>query len=93
MPALLFTIGSWLLTNFASKVLLGAGVAIVSAAIINGIISSYINKAISASSSIDPTYLGLLAISGIDDGISIVIGCLVARATIVASSLSFKKTM
>lgn len=91
MPAILFTIGSWLLTNFAQKVLLGAGVAIVSSAIINTILSSFIQKAITASSSIDPTYLGLLAISGLDQAISIIIGALVARATIVASSIGFKK--
>ena len=91
MPAILFNIGSWLLTNFAQKVLLGAGVAIVSSAIINTILTSFIQKAISASSSVDPTYLGLLAISGIDQAISIIIGALVARATIVASSMGFKK--
>ena len=40
---------------------------------------------------VDPTYLGLLSISGIDQAISIIIGALVARATIVASSMSLKK--
>ncbi|MFW2098634.1 DUF2523 family protein [Acinetobacter sp. ULE_I057] len=91
MPALLFHIGSWLLSNFAKKVLFGAGVAIVSSAIINGILSKFIQKAIDASSNVDPTYLGLLSISGIDQAISIIIGALVARATIVASSMSLKK--
>ena len=91
MPAFLFTLSSWILTNFAAKVLLGAGVAIVSSAIVNTIITTYINKAINAASSVDPTYIGLLAISGLDQAISIVIGALVARATIVASSISLKK--
>jgi hypothetical protein len=91
MGKILFTIGSWLLSNFAKKVLLGAGVAIVSSAVINTILSSFINKAINASSSIDQTYLGLLSISGLDQAISIIIGALVARATIVASSMSIKK--
>lgn len=91
MPQLLFALGAWLLSNFAKKVLLGAGVAIVSSAIINTVLTSFINKAINASSNVNPTYLGLLAISGLDVAISIVIGALVARATIVASSLSFKK--
>lgn len=91
MPKLLFMFGAWLLSNFAKKVLLGAGVAIVSSAIINTILTGFINKAINASNSVNPTYLGLLAISGLDVAISIVVGALVARATIVASSLSFKK--
>lgn len=87
----LFALGSWLLTNFARQVLLGAGVALVSSAIINGILSSFIQKAINASSNVDPTYLGLLSISGLDQAISIIIGALVARATIVASTMSIKK--
>lgn len=91
MGKLLFSIGSWLLSNFAKKVLLGAGVAILSSAVINTILSSFINKAINASTNVDPTYLGLLSISGLDQAISIVIGALVARATIVASSVSLKK--
>ena len=87
----LFMLGSWLLSNFDKKVLLGAGVAIVSSAIIQTVLTSFINKAIGASSSIDHTYLGLLAISGLDQAISIVIGALIARATIVAAEMSFKK--
>jgi hypothetical protein len=71
--------------------LLGAGVAIVSSAVIQTVLTSFINKAIAASSSIDYTYLGLLAISGLDQAISIVIGALIARATIVATGMSFKK--
>lgn len=91
MGKLLFMFGSWLLTNFAQKVLLGAGVAIASTAIINTILTSFINKAINASSNVDQTYLGLLSISGLDQAISIIIGALIARATIVASAMTFKK--
>lgn len=91
MGKLLFAFGSWLLSDFARKVLLGAGVAIVSSAVINTILSSFIQKAINASSNVDPTYLGLLSISGLDDAISIIIGALIARATILASSVSLKR--
>lgn len=91
MPAILFAIGSWLLSNFAKKVLLGAGIAIFSTAVIQTVLTSFINKAINASSAIDPTYIGLLAISGLDKAISIIIGALIARATIVASEMGFKK--
>ena len=91
MKALLFGLTSWLLSNFAKKVLLGAGVTIVSGAVINIILTTYINKAISASNQIDSTYLGLLSISGLDHAISIIIGALIARATLLAANLSFKK--
>lgn len=91
MKAILFGLTSWLLSNFAKKVLIGAGVTIVSGAVINIILTTYINKAIVASSQIDSTYLGLLSISGLDHAISIIIGALIARATLLAANLSFKK--
>ena len=91
MKAILFGLRSWLLSNFAMKVLVGAGVTIVSGAVINIILTTYINKAISASNQIDSTYLGLLSISGLDHAISIIIGALIARATLLAANLSFKK--
>lgn len=91
MKAILFGLTSWLLSNFAKKVLLGAGVTIVSGAVINIILTTYINKAILASNQIDSTYLGLLSISGLDHAISIIIGALIARATLLAANLSFKK--
>lgn len=91
MKAILFSLTSWLLSNFAKKVLIGAGVTIVSGAVINIILTTYINKAISATNQIDSTYLGLLSISGLDHAISIIIGALIARATLLAANLSFKK--
>ena len=91
MKSILFGLTSWLLSNFAKKVLIGAGVTIVSGAVINIILTTYINKAISASNQIDSTYLGLLSISGLDHAISIIIGALIARATLLAANLSFKK--
>lgn len=91
MKAILFGLTSWLLSNFAKKVLIGAGVTIVSGAVINIILTTYINKAISATNQIDSSYLGLLSISGLDHAISIIIGALIARATLLAANLSFKK--
>lgn len=91
MKAILFGLTSWLLSNFAKKVLIGAGVTIVSGAVLNIVLTTYINKAIAASSQIDSTYLGLLSISGLDHAISIIIGALIARATLLAANLSFKK--
>ena len=91
MKAILFSLTSWLLSNFAKKVLLGAGVTVVSGAVINIVLTAYINKAISATNQIDNTYLGLLSISGLDHAISIIIGALVARATLLAANISFTK--
>lgn len=91
MKAILFGLTSWLLSNFAKKVLVGAGVTIVSGAVINIILTTYINKAISASNQIDSTYLGFPFQACLDHAISIIIGALIARATLLAANLSFKK--
>lgn len=91
MKALLFGLTSWLLSNFARKVLIGAGVTLISGAVFNIVLTTYINKAISASSQIDGTYLGLLSISGLDHAISIIVGALIARATLMAANISFTK--
>lgn len=88
---ILFSLGSWLLKNFAKKVLLGAGVALVSTAVIQTVLTGFINKAINASTAVDHTYLGLLAISGLDQAISIIIGALIARAAIVATQTTISK--
>lgn len=92
MKALLFGLTSWLLSNFAKKVLLGAGVTLITGAVINAILTAYINKALNATNQIDQTYLGLLSISGLDHAISIIIGALVARATLLAANISFTKS-
>lgn len=92
MKALLFGLTSWLLSNFAKKVLLGAGVTLITGAVINAILTAYINKALNATGQIDQTYLGLLSISGLDHAISIIIGALIARATILAANISFTKS-
>ncbi|MHA3890875.1 DUF2523 family protein [Acinetobacter sp. GXMZU3951] len=92
MKALLFGLTSWLLSNFAKKVLLGAGVTLITGAVINVILTAYINKALNATNQIDQTYLGLLSISGLDHAISIIIGALVARATLLAANISFTKS-
>lgn len=92
MKALLFGLTSWLLSNFAKKVLLGAGVTLITGAVINAILTAYINKALNATGQIDQTYLGLLSISGLDHAISIIIGALIARATLLAANISLTKS-
>lgn len=92
MQALLFALFSWILTEGFKKILIALGVSVVSSAVFNTILEQYINKAINAANSVDPTYLGLLHISGVDKGISIIMGALVARATLMAYSATITKT-
>lgn len=92
MKAILFSLTSWLLSNFAKKVLLGAGVSLVTGAVIETILNAYIGKAMAMSSQLNPSYLGLLSISGLDRAISIIIGALVARSAIMAAQVSFVKS-
>ncbi len=74
------------------KVLLGAGVSLVTGAVIETILNAYISKAMAMSSQLNPSYLGLLSISGLDKAISIIIGALVARSAIMAAQVSFVKS-
>lgn len=91
MKALLFSLFSWILTKGFKKILLGLGVTVLSSAVISTVLNSYISKAIAAASSTDHTYLGLLGISGVDKAISIIVGALIAKATLVAYNASFIK--
>lgn len=91
MKAIFFSLFSWILDKGFKKVLIALGVTVVSSAVISTVLNTYINKAITAAASTNHTYLGLLSISGVDKAISIIIGALIARATIVSMSASFIK--
>ena len=69
----------------------GAGLAIVSSQIILCIINVYINKAISEMSFGPSSAMAFLGLSGADVAISILIGALIARATMEAMNLGLKK--
>lgn len=91
MKALLFGLFSWVLEKGFKKILIALGVSVVASTVIQTILDQYIKNAVMSTQSIDGQYLGLLHISGVDRAISIIIGALVARATLMAYSATIVK--
>lgn len=91
MGAILYRIGQWLLGEAIGKALFGAGLGLVSSQIILTLINTYINKAIAGLSFGSSKIVMFLGLSGTDVAISVLVGALIARATIEASKIGLKK--
>jgi ABC-type cobalamin transport system permease subunit len=88
---LLYWVISFVLGSALKRILVGAGLAIASSQIILSIINVYINKALSGMSTGASSAMAFLGLSGADVAISILIGALIARATMEAMNLGLKK--
>ena len=87
----IYWIIGFVLGSALKRILVGAGLAIVSSQIILSIINVYINKAPSGMSTGASSAMAFLGLSGADVAISILIGALIARATMEAMNLGLKK--
>mgnify|MGYP000163758765 CR=1 FL=1 len=83
--------GRKILQMMAQVVAVGAGLALVSSQIILSIINVYINKALSGMSTGASSAMAFLGLSGADVAISILIGALIARASMEAMNIGLKK--
>ena len=92
MPRVLILIAGWLLESAIKKLLLGAGLAVVSMAVIQTYFDRYLQKAINQTGSMDNWILGLIALAKLDVCMSIIIGAVVARVAISSASLSLRKS-
>ena len=75
-----------------SRVLIGAGLGFGTSAFLITFVNYYINKAVTTMSGTSADVLGLVALSGSDKGLSIIIGALVCRVTIQSLSLKMVKS-
>lgn len=91
MGKILFTIGTYLLGSAVKRILIGAGLGLVSSQVILSIIDIYINKAMNNMSFGASTAIQFLGISGADVALSVLIGALITRATLEASKIGLKK--
>ena len=91
MGKLLFTVGTFLLGSAFKRLLIGAGLGLVSSQVILTLINTYITKAIDNMSFSASTAIQFLGLSGADVAISVLIGALIARATFEASQIGLKK--
>lgn len=91
MPRVLILVAGWLLESAIKKLLLGAGFAVVSMAVIQIQFDKYLQKAINQTGSMDNWILGLIALAKLDICMSIIIGAVIARVAISSASLGLKK--
>lgn len=91
MGKILFTIGSYLLGTALKRILIGAGLGLVSSQAILSIINIYIQKATNNMNFGAGTVMQFLGLSGADIALSVLIGALIARATLEASKIGLKK--
>lgn len=77
--------------DLIKKLLISAGFAVVATILFNQLIQYFIGKAVSNLGGLSGSFIGLLGLFGLDKAISIIIGALVMRASIMALNLSFKK--
>ncbi len=91
MPALLLKILAWVVSGAIAKVLLSTGFGIGTAIYIKQLTDQYIQRAITNLSA-TADIAGLMALSGMDVALSIVIGAITIRATIAALGLTFFKS-
>ena len=80
-----------LLGSALKRILIGAGLALVSSQAIQTLIDTYINKALNGMSFSGSTAIMFLGLSGADVAISILIGALMARVFIEASKIGLRK--
>lgn len=73
------------------KLLTGAGIGLASSAFIITFLNYYLNKSLGQLNSLPGDVLGLAALSGVDVGISMIIGAVIARVTLNSSFLKLIK--
>lgn len=88
MGPILYTVGAWLLGSAVSRLLVGAGLGIVSFAVLDSIITGFLNQAASSLSGLPQLTLSLLGLAGVSTGISIVGGALLTAAAIKSASIA-----
>lgn len=92
MVQLLYALSTVLLGGAVRTMMLGAGIGLVSSAFILDLVNRYLSKAAMPISGDGSSMFALMALSGLDKALSIVLGALVARVTINSLRLSLSKT-
>lgn len=92
MGKLLYIVGTFLLSGSIKQMLLGAGIGLASASFILTITNRYIDSAIANMQGIGGAAIQIMGLSGLDVALSIVIGAVIARATINAMRVSITKS-
>lgn len=88
MAEMLIKIGVWFLSNFIARVLLGAGLVLVSSFVFDRYIHYFLNRAFALVPSIPAS--GLLGLAGVDIALSVLISALMVRVYLYTISQGVK---
>lgn len=91
MPALLISIVTWLCGSLVSRLLIGAGLGLGVSAFMINFLNYYINGATQQLSGGSATVLAFIGLSGVDKGLSIILGALVTRVTLSSMKIGLIK--
>lgn len=91
MPRMLLLVASFVLTGAIRKMLVGAGLGLVSMSVISLLFERYLDRFIQYSAGDSVNIFGLLALAGVDKCLSVIIGATVARVAINAMTLTLAK--
>lgn len=91
MGNLLSGIGTYFMSVFASRVLIGAGLTVASYVTITSLVRGMLDDVIASIQGGDSMALAFIGMSGLDVGLSMIMSALLVRATI-SSSLFITKS-
>jgi putative Ca2+/H+ antiporter (TMEM165/GDT1 family) len=92
MSKLFYALFTLLLSSSFKRVLLGAGITMISSTAMNALINSYISDMITTMNGTLSTALSFLALGGFDKFFSVMIGAFIAKASISSFKLGFSKS-
>ena len=92
MPRILILIAGFILESAVKKLLLGAGLALVSMTTIQIFFDRKLQQAQSQTGNMDNWILGLIALAKLDVCLSIIVGAVMARVAISAAAVSLRKS-
>lgn len=92
MPRLLILVFGFILSGAVKKMIVGAGLGLVSMIVIQDLFQRYVNKVIHYSTSnFEQTVVMLLSLARVDDCLSIILGAVFARVALNAMTLTLSK--
>ena len=94
MPRLILLLAGFILSGAVKKILVGAGLGLVSMTVIQTLFDTYFDRVLHYSTyGFDSTVIQLLGLAKIDACLSIIFGAVFARVAVNAMSLALSKSV
>jgi len=92
MGKIIYLVGTLLLSGSVRSMLVGAGLGLATSQLILSLTNRYITSALSGVSGVGGSMVSFLGLAGADVALSIIIGAVIARATINSLKISLVKS-